>query len=49
LLDDYNGTLVRQVAPDLKPKEGWPEDSAECSVTELEIIYGALANQQMAA
>lgn len=48
LLGDYYGTLARRVAPDLKPQEGWPEDSLERSVTELEIIHGVLANPQMA-
>jgi hypothetical protein len=48
LLGDYYGTLAKQVAPDLKPKDSWPEDSAERSVTELEILHGVLANPQMA-
>ena len=48
LLGDYYGTLARQVVPDLKPQEGWPQDSAERSVTELEIIHGMLSNPHMA-
>jgi tetratricopeptide (TPR) repeat protein len=48
LLGDYYGTLAKQVAPDLKPKDSWPEDHAERSVTELEIFHGVLANPQMA-
>ncbi len=43
LLGDHYGTAAGQVAPNLQPKEGWPDDYRERSVTELEIIHGVLS------
>jgi len=48
LLGDYYGTLAKQVASNLEPKDGWPENCAELSVTELEILHGVLAHPQVA-
>ena len=48
LLGDYYGTLARDVAPRLELQDGWPADSADRSVTELEIVHGVLARPEMA-
>jgi nephrocystin-3 len=45
LLGEYYGTPVKAVAPEFRPAEGLPADAAERSVTEIEIIHGALGDR----
>jgi DNA-binding CsgD family transcriptional regulator len=45
LLGEYYGTPVKVVAPEFRPAEGLPADAVERSVTEIEIVHGALGEQ----